>query len=370
MVNEICVISGIYPPDSGGPAKFASTFTNWVPKNNTKVSIITLTDKPSQVVYSENIEIRKITRKQNIIIRYFITAFYIHKKLKSGSKIIANGCFIETWLASKLTKRKFLAKVPGDIVWERASNKGLTNLSIQEFQNIKLNIKYKLFRYLYSTSLRHASHVIVPTKELKNFCIGWGVAPSNISVIYNSVSVDLFKPIPMEKKYDLITVSRLVSWKNIDEIIQVCCDLSLSLAIVGDGPERIKLECLATSLKAPVKFCGNVLQRDLPEYLNSARIFILNSSYEASSYALLEARACGLISIAKSKTGSEEVIRDNIDGFLIDKSIGRDLKKCLNEIYQDNFNFSSFSRSAIDRTNKYFSMSNNYKKIYRLILGN
>jgi len=369
MIKEICVISGIYPPESGGPAKFASTFANWIPKDKTKISIVTLTDHSSQLVETNGIEIRKISRKTNIIFRYLVTAFHIRQKMNRGSKIIANGCFIETWLAAKLTNYDYVAKVPGDIVWERASNKGGTSLSIQEFQDKKLNLKYKVFRYMYSASLRNATFVIVPTEELKIICIRWGVSPHKISVIYNSVAVDLFKPIIMPKKYDVITVSRLVAWKNIGEIIQVCCDLSLTLAIIGEGPEKLKLESLAKKIGANVKFLGNVLQKDLPVILNSAKIFILNSSYEASSYALLEARACGLITIAKSKTGSQEVIRDNIDGFLVDESIGGSLKKCLGKVYDKNFDYRRFSELAIERTNEDFNMSKNYEKIYNIVSG-
>jgi glycosyltransferase involved in cell wall biosynthesis len=369
VIQEICVVSGIYPPEIGGPAKFASAFTNWAQKTNVKVSVITLTDKSSHIIYSNNIEIRKISRNHNVIIRYLITAFHIWRKLKNRSKIIANGCFIETYFASKLSRKKYIAKVPGDIVWERALNNGVTHSSQQEFQNAKLSCIYKIFRFLYSTSLRNAEQVIVPTEELKNVCIMWGVAPIKIHVIYNSVAIEIFKPKLMQKKFDVITVSRLVAFKKIEEIIQICCDLSLTLAIVGEGPEKIKLESFAKKLNANVQFFGSILQSDLPEYLNSAKVFVLNSIFEASSYALLEARSCGLIAVAKSKTGSEEVIRDNIDGFLTDELIGKDLKKCLNEIFKKDFNYSAFSNRAIKRTHTYFDMSKNFKRIYDLIIG-
>jgi glycosyltransferase involved in cell wall biosynthesis len=83
----------------------------------------------------------------------------------------------------------------------------------------------------------------------------------------------------------------------------------------------------------------------------------------------LEARACGLITIAKSKTGSQEVIRDNIDGFLVDESIGGSLKKCLGKVYDKNFDYRRFSELAIERTNEDFNMSKNYEKIYNIVSG-
>ena len=47
-VAGICLTSGIYPPESGGPAKFTATFSKWVRDNtDIPVSVVTLTDGAS-----------------------------------------------------------------------------------------------------------------------------------------------------------------------------------------------------------------------------------------------------------------------------------------------------------------------------------
>jgi len=367
-MDQVCIVVGIYPPETGGPAKFASSFSSWLLRKNCSPSVITLTDDTSRFVNINQVEIRKISRKSSLIIRYLVTAYFINRKSKSGSRIIANGCFIETWLAFVFTRRNYIAKVPGDIVWERAITKGLMKCSLGEFQSINLPVMYKIFRFFYSKSLQRASNVIVPTKELKRICNNWGVSESKISVIYNSVSTNLFSPVTMEKKFDVITLSRLVPWKNINEVIVVCAELSLSLAVVGDGPLLAELKELALRINAKVTFFGNLEQKLLPELLNSGKIFVLNSTFEASSYALLEARACGLVAIARSKTGSEEVIQNGVDGFLVNEEEGLSIKNCLKTVTQPDFEYNKFSIKAIERTRSFFNIDDNYAKIHQFIL--
>ena len=45
-----------------------------------------------------------------------------------------NGLFLETLLAKVISRARLVAKVPGDIVWERARNQGLTSLTIDQYQ--------------------------------------------------------------------------------------------------------------------------------------------------------------------------------------------------------------------------------------------
>ena len=88
MRNEICIISGIFPPENGGPAKFAFAFSNWLRNKDNGVSVITLTDDSSKLLNSNGIQIRKISRKCNLIARYLLTSFFIRKKSKLCEMII------------------------------------------------------------------------------------------------------------------------------------------------------------------------------------------------------------------------------------------------------------------------------------------
>lgn len=273
----ICLASGIYPPESGGPAKFTATFSKWVKENSDiPVSVVTLTDGDSKTEIVDGIQIIKISRNQNLLLRYLKTAIAIRKNSSRKIHILANGLFLETALASLLGGRTYFTKIPGDIVWERARNSGRTSLDIKSFQGSKLPFKYKIFRKVFSFSLKRSKKVVVPSSQLQEMALNWGIKPAKINLIFNSISTSRFEFKPnANKKYDVLSVCRLVPWKGLDEVVRVCSQLSLSLAIAGSGPEMENLQKLVNSLSANVEFLGEVSQARLPELYKSSKFLYL-----------------------------------------------------------------------------------------------
>lgn len=319
MNTGVLLITGIFPPDSGGPAKFSSEFGFWCLENNWPTKIITYSGQTSKTPELDaGVSVLRINRNEALFFRYIRMIMNIGKNSRQGVRVLAAGAFLETYIASILFRFRYVAKVPGDIVWERARNNRITNLAIQDFQLIKLPVKYRIFRWLFTQSLKKASIVIVPSKGLYELCLAWGIKERNLKLIRNSISPEkFFVGIRREIEFDIITVCRLVPWKGVDELIRYCSDRGLKLAVVGDGPEREALEVLSKSLAAQVKFFGVVSGQEVVDVLSRSQIFALNSSYEGLPHALVEARAVGLISVAREGTGSAEVINDGIDGFLV-----------------------------------------------------
>ena len=126
----------------------------------------------------------------------------------------------------------------------------------------------------------------------------------------------LFNLSGSEKSFDFIFVGRLVPVKQIEEIMEVATKNNFSLLIVGSGPLESNLKKFAASTGGYISFLGSLRQLDLPKALSSAKVFVQNSQIEATSYALLEARSCGLIAVANEITGASEVIHHGSDGFL------------------------------------------------------
>ena len=366
--RAVCLVSGIYPPDIGGPAKFTVVYNEWLRNLNYETSIITLTNSSDIYVVENSTPIKKISRNRNLFFRYLICAFHISREFRLGKTILANGMFIETLIANFISKGKYVAKVPGDIVWERARNSGFTSVSAQEFQNLKLPIKYKFFRQLFTFSLNRASSVIVPSKYLMDFCLGWGVKSSKIKLIHNAISIEKFPYNPDSEKYiDVLCVSRLTNLKGLPEVIEVCKKLDLNLTIAGTGPEFENLRNLAQKLNANVTFLGDVSQSDLPKLYSSAKLFILNSQFESTSYSLLEARAVGVFTISNLGTGSEEVISHMVDGLLCGNNNQMTLEQAIKIANSE----SSFRESAVkkarEETEKNYDLELTYKKILEIL---
>ena len=367
-INRLCITTGIYPPDTGGPAKFAESFLAWCDSNQVISDCVTLTNSQTHLLKVNNSEIYLISRNQRLFSRYWRTIVMISRQMRRGSSILANGLFLETLFASLITRKTYVCKVPGDIVWERARNSNKTDLDVDDFQNQRISWRYQIFRWLYSKSLTRARKVIVPSTHLYNLCVLWGVKQENLQLIYNSIDTVKFSPRKsVKKKFDVLVVNRLVPWKHVDEVISVCSQLGLSLAIIGDGPERPYLEKVALDSRAKVTFLGEVSQDELPSWIRSADCFVLNSSFEATSYSLLEARASGLFCIANGSTGSDEVINHEIDGLLCDK-LSFTLIHALSRFKNDKtFVRKAGSLSMLDARNR-FNQSTNFRIIKELLL--
>ena len=368
MNKGICTVSGIYTPEKGGPAYFAEAFSTWQVKNGIVPKVITLTDETSLTDDLSGFLVERITRKQRIVVRYIHTAFAISRAYKNKYLLLINGCFLEALISSLLLRTKYVAKVPGDIVWERARNDGLTDLSIQDFQELRLKLNYKIFRKLFVLSLKRARLVIVPSLELQNLCKLWGVEPGNILLFHNSVSFEDFYPIPGHKKnFDVLSVGRLVKWKGNRELIEVCHRLGLVLAIAGNGSELESLKELNQNIGANTIFLGEVPRNKLCELYNSTRFFVLNSTYEGTSHVLLEARACGTFSIARSGVGSNDQVIENYSDGLLVNNIGFSLEGALKYALEDSSFVESAQALAIKNTRRQFGSNKNFENIYDVV---
>ncbi|ASY20718.1 glycosyltransferase [Candidatus Planktophila dulcis] len=369
MKRKISLFSGIYAPETGGPAKFAQTFSEFATRQDQCIEVFAYSRLPIFAKLNSCAEIFLLSNENSILKRFLQMTWCILKSAKSNNSILVNGSFWEVAIARHLMNFKYVAKVPGDIVWERARNLGKTTKNIDNFQNEPLGLSYKILRYFFAFSLRKAEWVIVPSEHLGELCKSWGVQKSRIVLINNSVFLPT-KPdfSSEEKKFDFVTVCRLVPWKGVDEIIINVSELGVKLLVIGDGPERDSLQKLSDSLNANVTFVGEIPPEDVPQYLKDCSTFVLNSNFEATSYALIEAQANGLLTIANESTGSEQVITHNLTGLLCGVKSGINLNQAMRiGLYKDE-NSKEMRVAARLSVERSFNLEINYRKIMDLCI--
>jgi glycosyltransferase involved in cell wall biosynthesis len=366
--NGLLIVSGIFPPDIGGPALFASNFRRWEISKSKLVNLVTLSDNRGSKEISANGEIRRVSRNDFFFLRTIKIVWSIVILSRKSSSILVVGCFVESYFASFFSNKKRVVKVPGDIVWERARNSGLTHLDITRFQDERLNLKYRFFRWIFTKSLRSADAVITPSEFLRTLCMKWGVESSKIRLVYNGVSVEDFSPkMELFRDIQVLTVCRLTRWKGLEGLILACRDLGLPLNIVGSGPLRLELENFARTQNAKVLFMGEKSEMELQKIYSRSRFFVLNSSYEGLPHSLLEAMASGCVAVAKSGTGSAEVITHEINGYLADFDNDFSLRDILNKL-SDNFESLSKVREAARLTViSKFNRNKSYEEINGII---
>lgn len=368
MKSSFLIVTGIYPPDTGGPASFVLEYSQWLEKSGHFVTIITYTDGESRTELHGSIKKVYISRMNSLLVRYLKYIFAIIRSYHPSVSVLAAGGFLEIWSASLIRRFKYVVKIPGDIVWERARNSNKTSLDILEFQSSDMDLKYRIFRALYFSSIGRAERIIVPSKMLGGLVADWVGNSRKIDLVYNSINPSKFAaPSPEKKKFDVLTACRLVPWKGVANLIRACKELNLTLAIAGEGPEKSSLENLARELGAPVTFLGQVSKNQMREIYALSNTFVLNSSYEGLPHALIEAKANGLLCIARAGTGSEEVITDMKDGLLIGGEIGGSLSIVLKFALSNQIDRKELCACAVEDVRNRFDQDTNFKKILEVI---
>ncbi len=119
----------------------------------------------------------------------------------------------------------------------------------------------------------------------------------------------------------LVHISNFRPVKRVLDVVEVFRrvreEVDCRLLLVGDGPDRAKLEqrCREIDLCDAITFLGNLPL--VEEVLVGADLFLLPSEQESFGLAALEALACAVPVIATRTGGLPEVVRHGVDGFLL-----------------------------------------------------
>jgi glycosyltransferase involved in cell wall biosynthesis len=270
-------------------------------------------------------------------LRWMQTVLEIARLARRADMIYLNGLVLEGILAAKLlARRPAVVKVVGDLIWEKARNSGASYLELDAFQKARLPLRWSLLRRLQGWYTARADAVIAPSRYLAGIATNWGVDAARVHIVYNAVTLPPASPThPDPVSYDLVTVARLVPWKGLVDLIEVAGEQGLRLRIVGDGPLRGDLEALALRLGAQVSFGGHVAHARIPDEIRSARLFVLNSSYEGLPHIVLEAKAAGVAVLASAAGGTPETIRHGEDGWLVPVNDKAALSEAVRQLLND-----------------------------------
>lgn len=198
------------------------------------------------------------------------------------------------------------------------------------------DLKMLLYNQLDRWSLRAAHRVVTVCRSFAQNLESRGVAAGKLRVQHMPASPILLQP---EQARDLrrrlgigsgervlLSVGRLSKEKAHADLLRAFHRLqrtadraALKLVIVGDGPERPRLEALAGRLgiRGAVTFAGQ--QDDVVPFYSLAELVLLTSHSEGSPNVLLEAMSAGIPVVATSVGGIPELVRHEQEALLAEK---------------------------------------------------
>jgi glycosyltransferase involved in cell wall biosynthesis len=137
------------------------------------------------------------------------------------------------------------------------------------------------------------------------------------TVVYPPVDTDFFHPDDSAPDRAALVVSALVPYKQLEVAIDACRIAGVPLTIVGDGPERARLERHAGHDGPGVRFLGHRSNSEIRDLYRRSAVTLLPGE-EDFGIVPLEAQACGRPVVALARGGALETVMPGTTGTLVD----------------------------------------------------
>jgi len=174
-------------------------------------------------------------------------------------------------------------------------------------------------------SMRTPDHIVVVSPGPARRLVENGVPAAKVTVVPNGVDLaKILAVAPASASFDVVFAGRLLAHKGVDSLLRAIALLrargrNTTCAVIGDGPERVRLEalCQELDLTREVAFLGTLEDvADVYAMMKSARTFALPSTREGYGLVVAEALACGtpVVTTDYPDNNAQHLVRDGIDG--------------------------------------------------------
>jgi len=321
---RVLIVSGIWPPDVGGPASHAPDVAEFLRRRGHGVDVVTTADAPPP---ARDYEIRAVARRHRVGVRHYRGAALVHHRAREADVVYTTGMFGRSALGATMARTPYVVKLTADPAFERSRRRGLVEGNVDEFQHGRGGVAVSLLRFARDVELRHAAHVFTPSAYLRGLAIAWGVSPQRVSVLPNPAPAvpELATRDELRRNFalngaTLAFAGRLTAQKSLERALEaVAAADEVSLVIAGDGPDRGLLERRAVELglSGRVSFLGAQPRERIVELFRAADATILSSSWENFPHTVVEALAVGTPVLAIEAGGVAEVVQDGVNGLLV-----------------------------------------------------
>lgn len=348
---KVLLVSGIWPPDVGGPASHAPELAHWLRARGHRVEVLTTSStRPASLPYP----VGWVSRRLPPGVRHAAVVAAVARRGRSADVVYATSMVGRTALGCALSRRPFVAKLTSDPAFERSARRPLGRGGVSVLQWIR------------DWSVRRAAYVVCPSEYIAERAAAWRGTSDGIAVLPNPAP-DASEAVPFELSSERPLVAfagRLTAAKNLGVALHAVGRLpDATLVVAGDGEERAQLERLAG---ARVQFLGARPRDEVLGLLAAADVAVLPSAWENFPHAAVEALAMGTPVVATRVGGVPEIVRDGENGLLVDAGDADAFAAALERVLRDDDLRARLSAAAAHSVER-FSANTVYGELERLL---
>ena len=321
---RVLIVSGIWPPDVGGPASHAPELAEFLLARSHSVEVVTTADAaPARQGY----EVRWVDRAAPAGVRHARVAARIRERAAQADVVYATSMLGRAVLGSSFARRPVVVKLVADEAYERARRWGLFEGDLDAFQRFGGGLRVKLLRQARDRALRRVAQLVCPSSYLAALAIDWGVPRERVTVLPNAAPPLPSLPVRDEARERLgvdgpmlAFAGRITKQKSLGVALAALAGVEgVSLLIAGDGPDLpdVRRRVAELGLDGRVRFLGPLDRGEVLTLFRAADASLLTSSWENFPHTVVEALAVGTPVIASSVGGVPELVHDGENGLLV-----------------------------------------------------
>ncbi len=311
---KVLIVSGIWPPDVGGPASHAPEVAGWLRERGHQVEVVVTADaEPAQDEYP----VHWVARSLPPGVRHLAALRAIVRNARQSDVIYSTGMFGRSSLGAFLARTPVVLKLTADPAFERARRRGFVTGEVGDFQQGGGGHRAAVLRAARNRAVGRAAHLVCPSGFMRDLVISWGRPPEGVTLLPNPAprasDAGTFE---VGARPVLAFAGRLTAQKDLGRALDAMRELTdARLLIAGDGPERARLEASAGDR---VEFLGPLPRAQVLGLLRAADASILTSAWENFPHGVVESLAVGTPVIATRTGGVAEVVHDGVNGLLVE----------------------------------------------------
>ena len=314
---RVLIVSGIWPPDVGGPASHSPELAARLHSRGHEVEVLTTAEAaPAAEAYP----VQWVGRGLPPGVRHAAFGLRLARLARAADVVYVNSVLTRGVSGARAARRPVVVKLTDDPAYERAHRFGLFDGDLDGFQRFDGGARVRALRTLRETSLRYASLVVCPSAYLREHALGWGLRPDQVVVVENATPELPELPTREQARVELGVDGSLLAFagrlgpaKALDVALAALVELDgATLLLAGDGPERTALERRAAQLGlgARARFLGPLGRDEVLRLFRAADASVLSSAWENFPHTLVEALAVGTPVVATAVGGVPEIVRD------------------------------------------------------------